>query len=233
MMKVRQDIVNNIEKILNGSLKIHYCSSIRNQILKNKIFDYKCDQCEINTWNNIKLSLEIDHVDGDKWNNKKENLRLLCPNCHSVTHNYRSKKYKQNKEFYSDEVLINRLKEGGTINSILVDLGLSNSGGNYKRIYQICKKYQIQEPKKHTIKIKTLNEINNEKISQKIKELQLKINLITTSNINFDKRGWVLEVSKLLNIKPQSVKQWMVREIPEFHKNCYHHADNIRFPDYI
>jgi hypothetical protein len=226
MIKSRQDIANNIEKILNGSLKIHYSSSIRNKILKDGIFDYKCDQCEINTWNGIKLSLEIDHIDGDKWNNRKENLRLLCPNCHSVTYNYRSKKYKHNKEFYSDEVIINRLKEGGTINTILVDLGISNSGGNYKRIYQICKKYQIQVPKKYTVKSKTLNEINNEKISQKVKELQEKITLITSSSIQFDKRGWVLEVSKLLGIKPQAVKQWMLREVPEFYKNCYHHVDN-------
>ena len=34
---------------------------------------------------NKKLSLQLDHIDGDSDNNKLHNLRLLCPNCHSQT----------------------------------------------------------------------------------------------------------------------------------------------------
>ena len=35
------------------------------------------------------LPLEIDHIDGNSENNSEENLRLICPNCHSLTANYR------------------------------------------------------------------------------------------------------------------------------------------------
>ncbi|GAA1809788.1 hypothetical protein GCM10009749_17860 [Agromyces neolithicus] len=36
-------------------------------------------------WNGKPLTLELDHVDGDRLNNELANLRLLCPNCHAQT----------------------------------------------------------------------------------------------------------------------------------------------------
>lgn len=45
--------------------------------------EHKCNSCGINTWNDKPLVLEIDHIDGCYWNNVKENLQFLCPNCHS------------------------------------------------------------------------------------------------------------------------------------------------------
>lgn len=53
--------------------------------------DNSCNICKLKTWNNQKISLEIDHIDGCSINNKMENLRLLCPNCHSQTPTYKSK----------------------------------------------------------------------------------------------------------------------------------------------
>lgn len=54
-------------------------------------FDNKCCICgwsEINPYTHT-LPLEIDHIDGDATNNCESNLRLICPNCHSLTRNYR------------------------------------------------------------------------------------------------------------------------------------------------
>ena len=39
-------------------------------------------------WNGKKLVLQIDHIDGNFLNNLKENLRFICPNCHSQTENF-------------------------------------------------------------------------------------------------------------------------------------------------
>ena len=51
-----------------------------------------CSLCGIsNIWNNLPITLEIDHIDGNRQNNLKSNLRLLCPNCHSQTNTFRNK----------------------------------------------------------------------------------------------------------------------------------------------
>lgn len=51
--------------------------------------------CSLCGWNEIhnklgKIPLEIDHIDGDSENNSIENLRMICPNCHSLTSNYKN-----------------------------------------------------------------------------------------------------------------------------------------------
>ena len=64
------------------------------QWAKNYLADikgYACEVCRINEWNGTKIILECDHIDGNHQNNKPENLRLICPNCHSQTETYKAK----------------------------------------------------------------------------------------------------------------------------------------------
>ena len=48
--------------------------------------EYKCEGCGIGSeWNNKKLTLQVDHINGINYDHRPENLRFLCPNCHSQT----------------------------------------------------------------------------------------------------------------------------------------------------
>jgi transposase/5-methylcytosine-specific restriction endonuclease McrA len=50
---------------------------------------YLCAECGISgDWNGRALTLQVDHIDGQFWNCRAENLRFLCPNCHSQTPTY-------------------------------------------------------------------------------------------------------------------------------------------------
>jgi predicted RNA-binding Zn-ribbon protein involved in translation (DUF1610 family) len=58
--------------------------------------EYKCEVCGIFKWNDKNLALEIDHKNGIRTDNTSENLRFICPNCHSQTNNFKfnNKKHK-------------------------------------------------------------------------------------------------------------------------------------------
>lgn len=71
-------------------------ASVRKRLLHER--KHTCEECGIgNEFNGKPLSLELDHKDGNSKNNRIENLRILCPNCHSQTPTHRSKniKYKR------------------------------------------------------------------------------------------------------------------------------------------
>jgi 5-methylcytosine-specific restriction endonuclease McrA len=65
--------------------------------MSNPTFEHKCELCLTKEWNDpfenkIKLiNLELDHINGDERDNRKENLRLICSNCHSFTPTYKGR----------------------------------------------------------------------------------------------------------------------------------------------
>lgn len=57
-------------------------------IIKN---GHMCSVCKLSEWNNQKIPLELEHIDGNSTNNSLNNLTILCPNCHAQTKTYKGK----------------------------------------------------------------------------------------------------------------------------------------------
>lgn len=58
------------------------------------VFKPECSSCHNQTWMGQGIPLELDHINGVASDNRLENLRLLCPNCHALTSTYRGKNKK-------------------------------------------------------------------------------------------------------------------------------------------
>ena len=74
----------------------HASTTIKNRVIKDKLIEYKCEKCDNNgEWMGEKISLQLDHNNGKNSDNRLENLRFLCPNCHSQTTTWGSKRLKK------------------------------------------------------------------------------------------------------------------------------------------
>jgi Zn finger protein HypA/HybF involved in hydrogenase expression len=77
-LKTKQE---SFEKLKEGLITDR---GMMRSILKRE-FGHKCFECGISEWRGHPIPLEIDHIDGDAGNNKYENIRMICPNCHGIT----------------------------------------------------------------------------------------------------------------------------------------------------
>lgn len=81
-----------LEDILNGLYPQYSSHKLRIRLVQERIKENKCECCGIIDWNNAPISFHLDHIDGNHYNHALNNLRILCPNCHSQTLTFGSKK---------------------------------------------------------------------------------------------------------------------------------------------
>ena len=165
-------------------------------IKKNLIekFGYKCQICNLSEWLNKPISLELDHIDGNHFNDEETNLRLLCPNCHSQTETFRGRNINTGKEIVSDNELLEALKESKNIRQALIKVGLTPKGLNYKRASKLLNIDYSKTIDSNNSQFNTVW-INNKSINKKIKKDLLS---------EYLNNGWVL--GRLTTVKPPSSK---------------------------
>lgn len=90
---------NKLKDVLKKDVNFK-SDTLKYRLIKEGLKQWKCEKCgNEGIWENEELILEIHHINGDHYDNRLENLQILCPNCHSQTENYRNRaKRKRNIE---------------------------------------------------------------------------------------------------------------------------------------
>lgn len=78
-----------LSEILNGNILYTNTSKLKTRLIAENIKENKCEECGLTEWRGRKISLELHHNNGNNMDNKLENLKILCPNCHSLTDTFR------------------------------------------------------------------------------------------------------------------------------------------------
>ena len=101
-----------------------------------------CENCKLATWLEKEIVLELEHVDGNKENNTKENLKLLCPNCHSQTLTWRrGTRPGWRRKRYTDDEMKEAILQSNNLGQCLKKLDLRY--GSAKTIVDCMIKYKI------------------------------------------------------------------------------------------
>lgn len=83
----------NLKEILIKNSKYRGSGArLKDKLYKAKLKEPKCEECgQGEEWRGKKLGLHLEHVNGEHYDNRLENLRILCPNCHAITDTYAGK----------------------------------------------------------------------------------------------------------------------------------------------
>lgn len=86
----QQDKLSHWLETGEGNINSSVNSYIRSYLYKEQ--DHNCALCDMpNVWQGVELRLVLDHIDGNAENNRRENLRLVCPNCDSQLPTFKAK----------------------------------------------------------------------------------------------------------------------------------------------
>lgn len=83
--------VTDLQTILVENSSYASTDSLRKRLLNEGYKEKKCESCNNIEWMGRPIPLELHHINGNRTDNRIENLAILCPNCHSFTNNYRGK----------------------------------------------------------------------------------------------------------------------------------------------
>lgn len=132
------------EKVRENLLNSEYTTLSFDRLKQRIVYEQNecCNKCGLDKWLDIPISLELEHKDGNRNNNSRDNLECLCPNCHSQTSTWRGRNKNSNRDKVSDEQLLMSLIDNDfNFRQSLLSVNLTPKGGNYNRCHRLKREY--------------------------------------------------------------------------------------------
>lgn len=83
----------SLSEILEGKHPQYQSNKLRQRLLDSGLKENLCEVCRLpGEWQNKPLTMHLDHINGNPSDHRLNNLRILCPNCHTQTPTYGYKK---------------------------------------------------------------------------------------------------------------------------------------------
>ena len=115
----------------NNDYGVRSKKHIKTKVIKER--GLQCECCKNTEWLGQPIKLELHHIDGNPSNITKENIHLLCPNCHAYTDNYWVKK----THTVSKEDVLQAAQKSTSIAEICALVGWNADSAHYNRVKQI------------------------------------------------------------------------------------------------
>lgn len=118
---------------------------IRKYIIRHNLIPYVCEKCgNDGNWQGQLLTLQLDHKNGINNDHRLENLRWLCPNCHSQTETFTGRnKTDKEKIIFTEEQAVEALKNTPNVHQATKYIGCAEGGANWIRLKAIKNKFNI------------------------------------------------------------------------------------------
>ena len=94
-------IYKSLDEVLIENSPYQSSNHLKNKLYKLGLKERKCEKCgQTEIWNNEKISLILDHINGDRHDNRIGNLRIVCPNCNATLDTHCRGLNVKNKDYY-------------------------------------------------------------------------------------------------------------------------------------
>lgn len=141
----------SFDEILIKNSPYTYTHNLKIKLYKAGILEPICSLCgQDENWKTGKISLILDHIDGNNENNLRENLRIVCPNCDATLYTYKGKNRKNNSKKIRIDKRINKIE---TIQNLILNSNIDYSkygwGAKLGKILNISGSWALRYTKEY------------------------------------------------------------------------------------
>lgn len=176
--------------------------TLKKRLWTEGIKEQKCEVCGIKNWNNKPIVFELHHINGDHYDNRLENLQIVCPNCHSQTEHHRGKNTKRKT---THKLLGKKLEN---------------------KICPVCKK-SFKPHKSSTIYCS--RKCYDQSLKQNNKKIQEPVYTEETLKLLCNECSTIIEIAKKLNTSRPTIKKYLERYglLNEFKEKYDFHSKKV------